>query len=74
MLFAVALVVIFMFIIAPGLMRITVVRNMAICIEESNIEATALWWSDVELFADAEVNCRNSTRYSPVKTEQKNFK
>jgi len=64
---AVAMVVIFMFIIAPGLLRITGVKKMAMCIEESNIEASALWWSEVELVADAEISCRNSINYSPIK-------
>ncbi|MBT3232433.1 MAG: hypothetical protein HN356_06410 [Calditrichaeota bacterium] len=70
LLFAVAMVVVFMFIVAPGLLRITAIKNMAICIEESNIEATAIWWSEVELVSDAEINCRNSILYSPVKPKE----
>lgn len=70
LLFAVAIVVVFMFIVAPGLLRITAIKNMAACIEESNIEATALWWSEVEMVSDAEINCRNSILYSPVKPKE----
>jgi len=55
----------FMFVIAPWFMRCPAVSELAQYIDERDIEATALWWSEVEAVADAEMKCRNSVQYPP---------
>ncbi len=62
---SIVLLWLFMFVIAPWFMRYTAVSELAQYIDERDIEATALWWSEVEIGADAEMNCRNSVQYPP---------
>ena len=59
------LVMSFMFVIAPLLMRFNAVSDLAEYIDKNEIEATALWWSEVEVVAEAEMNCRNTVEYPP---------
>ena len=56
----------FMFVVGPLIQRNSTVRELAVRIEESGIESTALWWSEVEVVGDAEMNCRNTLEYPPV--------
>ena len=48
-------------------MRYDMVKDLSDYIEESGIESSALWWSEVEVVADAEMNCRNTNEYPPRK-------
>jgi len=59
------LVIVFIFFIAPFSMRIDAVQELADYIDDNDIEATALWWSEVGVVADAEMNCRNTVEYPP---------
>jgi len=58
-------VMVFIFLIAPLSMRIDAVQELADYIDDNDIEATALWWSEVEVVADAEMNCRSTVEYPP---------
>lgn len=56
---------VFIFLLAPMLMKIDNVKEMANYIDDNDIEATALWWSEVGVVANAEMNCRNTVEYAP---------
>ncbi|MDP8239472.1 MAG: hypothetical protein P9X24_10315 [Candidatus Hatepunaea meridiana] len=56
---------VFVFVIGPLCLKFDPVGEMAEHIRESGIEACGYWWSDVEVFADAEMNCRNTIKYPP---------
>jgi len=59
------LVWVFVFVIGPLCMKLDPISDMAMHIEESGIDACGYWWSDVEVFADAEMFCRNTIKYLP---------
>lgn len=55
----------FMFVIAPWGMRFEPVRTLTAYIEETGINASALYWSEVESTADAEHGARATVTYPP---------
>jgi len=63
-----ALVVFFMFVIAPLGDRLPGFDSMFRSIEQKNIKATALYYTDIDEFADAAVSMRNSLTYPPQET------
>ena len=58
-------VMVFIFLLAPLLMKIDNVQNLADYIDDNDIEAAALWWSEVGVVADAEMSCRSTVEYTP---------
>jgi len=62
---AMMLVWIFMFVVAPLLEKIPAVKPMVDFIEETGIDATALFYTEVEEFGDAETHMRNTMDYLP---------
>jgi len=59
------LIGIFMFGVGPLVLKNEAAQILAQEIDEKEIEAGALWWSEVEIVADAEMNCRNTVEYLP---------
>lgn len=68
LLFGLALVVFFMFVIAPLGDHLPGFDSMFRSIEQKNIKATALYYTDIDEFADAAVSIRNSLAYPPQET------
>lgn len=48
------------FVVAPGLARVGLVRRLHECLRRSDIDATALFYTDVEEFGDAEAHVRDA--------------
>ncbi len=63
---SIVLVAVFMFVAAPALSHVTGIRPMAVFIEESGIDAGALYYTDIEVFSEAEVNMQNTMDYTPL--------
>ncbi|MBC7357189.1 MAG: hypothetical protein H5U10_01495 [Desulfacinum sp.] len=55
----------FMFVIGPWLQKAPSVKPLAQFIEESGIEATAFYYTEVEQTGDAEVDIRSTFRFMP---------
>ena len=65
------LVWVFMFVIAPWIEKMPAVRPLAEFIEESGIDASALFYTDVEEASEAELNMYNTMKYFPGATSSK---
>lgn len=59
-------VLLFMFGLAPLMGRLPHVRQLSRFIEERGIEANALYYTEIEEFAEAEVNLRATMDYPPA--------
>ena len=59
------LVWIFMFVIAPWIQESPAVRPLADFIEETGIDAGALYYTEVEEASEAELHMRHALKYSP---------
>jgi hypothetical protein len=55
----------FMFVIAPACKQIDAVETYTSFVRESEINASALWWSEVEETATAEMGARAAVEYTP---------
>ena len=62
---ALMLVWIFMFVVAPLLEKTPAVKPLVDFIEETGIDATALFYTEVEESGDAETHMRNTMDYLP---------
>lgn len=60
-----ALVIFFMFVIAPLGDHVPGFHSMFQFIEEKNLKATALYYTDIDEFGEAAVSIRNSLEYPP---------
>ncbi|MCP4724684.1 MAG: hypothetical protein GY863_06595 [bacterium] len=58
-------VLIFMFYIGPFIEKLPIVDPLIKVIVERNIDAGAMYYTDIEEFSTAEINIRNSLDYSP---------
>ncbi|MHC4661845.1 MAG: hypothetical protein ACYS8W_09165 [Planctomycetota bacterium] len=59
------LVLAFIFIVGPWITRLSFVKPLATFIDERNIDAGALFYTEVEQFSDVDVHMRNTMNYSP---------
>lgn len=57
------LIFLFVFWIAPSMQRLPYVEEVHACVRENNIDATALIYSDIDEFGDADVSIRDSMKY-----------
>ena len=64
------LVWIFMFIIAPAIEKTDAVKPFAQFIEDSGIDAGALYYTEIEETAEAEMYLLDAARYAPVNKHQ----
>lgn len=55
-----------MFILAPGLKRISTIGRLTAFVEESGIDAGALFYTEVEEAAYAEIGVRSTIEYMPA--------
>ncbi len=62
-----ALILVFIFIIAPLIRRIPYVRVIVDYAEENDIDTSALFYTELEESAEAESFLRDSMRYPPRK-------
>lgn len=67
LLFCALLICIFMFVLAPLLQRLSMVNALAKYIEDSGIDASALYYTGVEETAEAEMYLHNADKYAPGK-------
>ncbi len=65
LLLGVLLILVFIFGITPWVQQLPMVRPLAEYIEESGIEATGLFYTEVEETGDAENYLRNTMRFTP---------
>ncbi len=65
LLFGVFLIWLFMFVIAPWIQKSPSVKPLADFIEESGIDASALFYTEVEEASDAELYMRSTLEYGP---------
>jgi hypothetical protein len=63
-LFIVSIAVFFM-VLAPWLDRMPLAQPLIRFIDDRDIDATALYYTDIEEFSDAEIFMYNSNEYSP---------
>ncbi len=63
--FGFLLVWVFMFVIAPWIQKSPSVKPLAEFIEESGIDASALYYTEVDEVGDAETNIRNTLKFPP---------
>jgi hypothetical protein len=63
----ISLILFFIFGIGPLLDKAPYIRPMVQFIEEREIDATALYYTEIEEFSEAEINMRNSMDYAPRK-------
>jgi hypothetical protein len=55
----------FAFVAIPAIQRLEPVREVRAAIEKSGIDATALFYTECEVSAEAEISIRNSLKYAP---------
>ena len=55
----------FMFVFVPWVQQFPMVRPLVVFIEESGIDASALFYTEVEETGDAESAMRDTMRYPP---------
>ncbi|MHC4599800.1 MAG: hypothetical protein ACYS47_12415 [Planctomycetota bacterium] len=55
----------FIFVVGPWLSRAPLVKPLTRFIEERDIDAGALFYTEVEAFSDADVTMRNVREFSP---------
>lgn len=55
----------FVYVVAPACKNIEAVDTYTTYVRESGINASALWWSEVEETADAEFGARSVVEYTP---------
>jgi len=67
----ITLVVIFVFVLAPGIDEVPQVKPLINFIDDNEINAAALYYTDIEEFSIAEINIKNTLDYSPVITFEK---
>jgi hypothetical protein len=60
-----SLVWVFMFVIAPWIETFPMVKPLTEFIEESGIDASALYYTEVEEASEAELNMRSTMEYLP---------
>jgi len=69
--FWLGLIWLFMFQIAPRLAETRAIKPLTQFINERNIDATALYYTEIEEFSEAEINMRNTMTYPPKSNDPK---
>jgi len=59
-------VLLLMFVIGPALQDLPLVRPLATFVEERDIDAGALYYTEIEEFAEAEINMNHTMKYMPA--------
>jgi hypothetical protein len=67
LLFSILLVVVFIFYVCPLMDKLPLVEPLIEFIDEQNIDAGALYYTEIEEFSDAEVTMRNTMSFAPGK-------
>ncbi len=62
---ALALVFVFIFYLCPFLDTLSFVKPLVDFVDEREIDAGALYYTEIEEFSDAEVNMRNTMEFIP---------
>ncbi len=65
LLLSIILVMIFVFVLAPGIDEVPYVKPLVSFIDEHKIDAGALYYTDIEEFSVAEINIKNTLDYFP---------
>ncbi len=65
------LILLFIYYVAPWMKRLPMVRSLTDFIEERGIDAGALYYTEVEEFAEAEAQMSNTMAYMPGRYEAK---
>ena len=63
--FCCSLVLIFMFVVGPWIEKVPMVKPLVTFIEERDIDAGALYYTEIEEFSEADINMTNSMKYPP---------
>jgi len=66
-----AMVLLFSFGVLPALQRLRPVREVRDAIGRAHIDATGLFYTDTEVFGEAEASIRNALGYSPGSLESR---
>jgi hypothetical protein len=61
---------VFMFVLAPLAQKIPMVNTLTTFIEETGIDAGALFYTEVEEASEAELNMRHTMKYPPSPAER----
>lgn len=62
---SIALILVFMFVIGPMVAQLPMIKPLADFIEERQIDAGALYYTEIEEFSEAELNLRHTMEYGP---------
>ncbi len=65
LLIGIAMIVVFVYWVGPWLEQLPLFHPMVELIKAKDIDATAYYYTDIEEFADAEFNIRQSMTYAP---------
>ncbi len=58
-------IIIFMFFIGPGLEKLSLIQPLVRFIDERNIDTSALYYTEIDEFAVAGSNMKNTMEYAP---------
>ena len=64
-----ALTLLFAFVVVPALQRLGPVRDVGDAARESGIDATALFYTESDVYSEAEASIRNAIQYSAHGTD-----
>jgi hypothetical protein len=56
----------FIFVVGPGISGAPYVRPLVRFIDERDIDASALFYTEIEEFNEADVRMRNAVKYAPA--------
>jgi hypothetical protein len=71
LLLSIMIVMFFVFVLAPGIDNVPHVKPLINFIDEYEINAAALYYTDIDEFSVAEINIKNTLDYSPCFTSDK---
>ncbi len=75
LLLSIMIVMFFVFVLAPGIDNVPRVKPLINFIDEHQIDAGALYYTDIEEFSVAEMNIKTTLNYPPcITTEEKSLK
>ena len=66
----IGLILLFIFAVGPLFMKLPGFSSMAAFIEKENIRSTAIYYTDIAEFAEAETSLRYAFEFSDARTEQ----
>lgn len=65
LLVSIALVLVFILVIGPMVAQLPMIKPLTDFIEERQIDAGALFYTEIEEFSEAELNLRHTMKYGP---------